>query len=94
MNRIILALAFVAGLSLPAMAQAECETEANDVWMAVQASDLPEEQQNEVRSHLESATAQGAAGDEEACLAMVDQLKLALGMEPGQPADPGTGGQY
>ncbi len=91
MFRIMLTMAFAVGLTAPALAQVECEAEANEVWMAVQASDIPEEQLNEVQSHLEAATAQGAAGDEETCLAMVDQLRLALGMEPASPGDEGTG---
>lgn len=81
MLRNVLALVFAVSLTAPAFAQADCEAEANEIWMAVQASDLPQEQQDQVQGHLEAATAEGAAGDEEACLSMIEQLRVALGMD-------------
>lgn len=79
MGRILLALLFATGMASPALAQAECDAQANEVWMTVQGSDLPEEQKEEVATVLEEATAHGAAGDEAACLDIIGQVRQALG---------------
>lgn len=79
MGRILLAFLLATGMASPALAQAECDAQANEVWMAVQGSELPEEQKEEVATVLEEATAHGAAGDEAACLEIIRQVRQALG---------------
>src|SRR5690606_1999461 len=81
MTRIFLAILFAAGLSAPALAQSECGQEVNEIWAAVQQSQLEEDQKNQVGQVLQQAQMQEEQGDAEACMQTVDQVKVALGME-------------
>ncbi|MEX2201107.1 MAG: hypothetical protein WD711_06910 [Dongiaceae bacterium] len=72
MIRTTLAIAFMATLTTPALAQTECQQEANAIMDAVEASQLTQDQKGQVGSMLDEAQSQSQTGDEESCQATVD----------------------
>jgi hypothetical protein len=79
MKRVFVGALFAFALTLPA--QADCLAEIDDVWSAVEASDLTDGEKEQIATILEGARQQQEVGDPAACAATVDQVKLALGME-------------
>jgi hypothetical protein len=94
MTRTLIAVLAVTAFASPVLAQgrAICTSEATQIQAAVERSSLPKEQKTQVNSTLGAAIDQEKAGNAQGCQATLDQVKLALGIQP-QPATNGaTGG--
>ncbi|GGE32740.1 hypothetical protein GCM10007276_07530 [Agaricicola taiwanensis] len=94
MTRTLIAAAAAVCFTLPAFAQtaggstsaALCTSEATQIQAAVERSSLQQEQKSQVNSALGAAIDQEKAGNSQACQATLDQVKLALGIQPATPS--------
>jgi hypothetical protein len=76
----MLAAAFAAAFAVPVSAQSECEEDLQQVWAAVEASQITPDQKREVGAILQEAYALAQMGDEAGCVEILDQVKAALGI--------------
>lgn len=87
MTRTLIAALAVVAFASPVLAQgaqtaAVCSTEATQIQAAVERSSLPKEQKTQVNSTLGAAIDQEKSGNAPGCQATLDQVKLALGIQP------------
>ena len=85
MTRFIIAAATAVVFASPAFAQSACEQEAGAILSAVEASQLEDRDKTQVGAVLEQAQEHSRAGDEVTCQQAVEQVKVALGIQPQQP---------
>jgi hypothetical protein len=94
MTRTLIAAVAALSFAAPALAQTAaprggattaatlCTSEATQIQAAVERSSLQTEQKTQVNSALGAAIDQEKAGNASGCQARLDQVKLALGIQP------------
>jgi hypothetical protein len=87
MTRTIIAVLAATAFASPVFAQGRvlCTSEATQIQAAVERSSLPKDQKTQVNGTLGAAIEQEKSGNAQGCQATLDQVKLALGIQP-QPA--------
>lgn len=100
MTRTLIAAVAALSFTVPALAQtatpaaprgattaaALCTSEATQIQAAVERSSLQNEQKSQVNSALSAAIDQEKSGNSQGCQASLDQIKLALGIQPATPS--------
>lgn len=100
MTRTLIAAVAALSFAAPAIAQtaapaapggatkaaALCTSEATQIQAAVERSSLQTEQKSQVNSALSAAIDQEKSGNTQGCQASLDQIKLALGIQPATPS--------